>query len=217
MCYVITQLTGPQMRVVAIGNSKGGVGKSAVAINLAVLASREGKTALLDLDEGQLSAVEWARERGEDGPHVVVSSPAALPGMLDDLHKRKFKWAFLDLPGRADIAVSAGLKEADFLLVPVRPYDMDLSASYEIVRRAGRANVPCAFVINMLPTQRDRGDEAAQALEDAGYAVCPMMIGQRLPVADSLGEGRGICESEPRGVACKEFTGVFEWLKRKTR
>jgi chromosome partitioning protein len=205
------------MRVIAIGNSKGGVGKSAVAINLAVLASRDAKAALVDLDEGQLSSVEWAKERDGDKPHVRQAGPADLADALDELHKQKYRWAFLDMPGRADVAVSAGLKEADFLLVPVRPYDVDISASYEIVRRAERAKLPYAFLINMLPPQRERGEEAAVALKGAGYVVCPVMIGQRLNVADALGEGRGICEGSPRNASCLEFTALFDWLRRKTK
>lgn len=205
------------MRVVAIGNAKGGVGKSTVAINLAVLASQSGKTALLDMDEGQHSSALWAGGREPAKPLVEACGPADLAAVLDDLHDRKYRWTFLDLPGRADTAVSAGLKESDFLIVPVRPYDMDLSASHEIARRARRAKVPYAFLVNMVPGGRERGKGAAAMLEDAGHDVCPVMIGQRLPVADSAGEGFGVCERYPRGSACQEFTALFDWLKRKMK
>lgn len=65
------------MKTVAIISQKGGVGKTTLAVHLAVAAERrEMKTAIFDLDP-QASAASWADKRQSPSPSVVAAGQAA--------------------------------------------------------------------------------------------------------------------------------------------
>ena len=59
------------MKVIGVLSRKGGVGKTTLAIHLAVLAQRAGlRTLLVDLDP-QRSAASWWRAREAETPQLV--------------------------------------------------------------------------------------------------------------------------------------------------
>ena len=60
---------------IAVTNLKGGVGKTTIAINLAVaLTQREKSVCIIDTDKNQNSAVEWSMCRGEERAIIQVFS-----------------------------------------------------------------------------------------------------------------------------------------------
>ena len=59
-------------RIIAVGNLKGGTGKSTIAVNLAsCLAERERSVALIDADP-QGTAAAWLREGPPPGLNLAV-------------------------------------------------------------------------------------------------------------------------------------------------
>ena len=70
------------MKKIALIAQKGGVGKTTVAVNLAVSIQYSGlKTTLFDLDP-QESAVIWADRRKNEFPHVEFLTERRLPDGL---------------------------------------------------------------------------------------------------------------------------------------
>ena len=82
-------------KVYAVANQKGGVGKTTVAVNLAVAAGP--KSALFDLDP-QESAVIWADRRKAESPHVEFLTERRLPDGLKAAEQRGFALAIIDTP-----------------------------------------------------------------------------------------------------------------------
>jgi chromosome partitioning protein len=70
------------MLVVAVISRKGGVGKSTIAVHLAVEAAKAGPVAVVDLDV-QASAAGWGDSRSAEQPAVVTCPPARLGATLD--------------------------------------------------------------------------------------------------------------------------------------
>jgi chromosome partitioning protein len=74
------------MRVIVVGNEKGGAGKSTIAVHLAVALLHEGsRVAVLDLDTRQLSSAHFFanRARWSGANNAVLPQPFRLEGVAD--------------------------------------------------------------------------------------------------------------------------------------
>ena len=206
------------MHIVALGQGKGGTGKSCAAINLACQAVAAGtKTALVDMDAEQGSTSKWGKRRQTGAPYVTEANAVTLPPLLAKLRAESYEWAFLDLPGRDLPVSSAGLIAADLILVPVRPFDIDVEASTKAVQAAKRAKRPYAFLLNISPphAERKRARALAETLSSLGHSVSPVIIVQRNIVPDSIAIGKCTCEAEPSGESAREFAELFNWLTKE--
>ena len=109
------------MDVIAVIAQKGGVGKTTVALSLAVAAQRAGRTAaLIDLDP-QATACNWGDRRREDAPVIVSAQPARLPQILKSAQETGAQFVVIDTPPRAEQAAMAAAKAAHLILIPCRP------------------------------------------------------------------------------------------------
>ncbi len=210
------------MNVVALGQQKGGVGKSAAAINLACQAAAERlNVALIDMDTEQGTARKWAMRREGALPvvKVIAADSVSLPGALAGLRASGVDWVFLDLPGRNAPISSAGLVAADLIIIPCRPLDVDIEASGATVQAAIRAKRPYAYLMNIAPAQgdRQRARMVARVLTEAGQPVVPVIIVQRLDVPDGISSGRGVNEMKKPGESAAEFKELFAWIKGKLK
>jgi chromosome partitioning protein len=103
------------MRVVVIGNEKGGAGKSTIAVHLAVALAHDGAgVAVLDLDRRQQSTAHFfaSRARWIEANHAELPQPTVLGDVADAA------------------ALEAALKsaaEADFLVIDTPGADTELS------------------------------------------------------------------------------------------
>lgn len=203
------------MKVVSLGQLKGGVGKSTVAINLACQAAATGaKTALLDLDTDQGTVEKWGRRRSSVFPVVCTATPERLHETLERLRKYKCEWVFLDLPGRSPSFSAEGLMRADLVLIPCRPSEMDMQASISTARALKNAKAPYAYLINIAPPppKGTRSRNAKDGLERAGHSVCPVKISQRVDVPDATALGKGVNEFAADGPADREFRQLYKWV-----
>ena len=72
------------MLTVAVIAHKGGVGKTTLALHLAVEAAKAGPAVIVDIDP-QSSAAQWADSRLAKEPAVVACPPARLAVTLQDV------------------------------------------------------------------------------------------------------------------------------------
>ena len=207
------------MHIIAIGQQKGGVGKSSLAINLACQAVAAGKmAAVVDMDAEQGTAARWGNRRSEPAPSVVTADARTLMSELAKLRGSGAQWAFLDLPGRAAPIATAGMKAAEFVLIPCRPVDVDIEASITTVQGIVRSGKAYAYLMNIVPQGSTvRAKKVLKALEDAGHPTCPVIIGQKAEVPDAIARGKGINEVGAKGAASKDFAELFVWLNSQVR
>lgn len=204
------------MHVIALAQQKGGVGKSAAAINLACQAAASGASvALVDMDAEQGTSDKWGKRRPNSMPAVRPGDAYKLAAILSELMASGTEWVFLDLPGRSAPVSSAGIAAAQLVVIPARPHDVDIEASLSTVQAARRAGKPYAYLINIVPAQvtKTRARAVADDLTKAGHPVCPVMIIQRIQVADAMAAGKGANEVEAGGPASSEFAALFKWIK----
>lgn len=205
--------------VITVAQRKGGTGKTTLAAQLAV-AWRQGgrRVALLDTDaQGSLRA--WGEERrrrlGEGAGLAVThlsgwrlgSELAGLKGTADVI--------LVDCPPHAEADARTAIRASDLVLVPCQPNALDLWATREtlaLVRREGR---PALLVLNRVPPRGRAADAMRAALVADGAVLAEAGLGNRVAFAASMGEGRGVSESEPRSPAAEEVAALAAEVLRR--
>ena len=116
------------MFILALVCSKGGAGKTTMAVHLAVEGHRRGfKTLLIDIDT-QASAAKIMDRRGEDPPDVTTEAAGRLEKALDAARNQGYDLVVVDTAPQADRAASQAAKVANMVVAPVQPSIVDLDA-----------------------------------------------------------------------------------------
>jgi chromosome partitioning protein len=136
------------MIVVAVVNTKGGVGKTTLTSALAVRAMQDGgKVALIDLDP-QRSLQDWWKRRGKPkNPHMIEDADTA-SSALAELADSEAEWVFVDTPPAFLSVLQDAVAVATFNLIPVKPSMIDLSATQDAVGLCREAGAAFAVVVN---------------------------------------------------------------------
>ena len=210
------------MSILLVGHSKGGVGKSTIATNLAVaLATRRRDVLLVDGDR-QATATHWAQERAEAAghpklPHVQVSGDVR--PTLTDL-ARRYDDLVLDVSGRDSTELRTAMMLADVMLVPTRPSQADLWELDDLAKLVEHVLVvneklaPWA-VINMAPHNTREGEEAREMFEEyPTFKLAATVLHDRKVYREAMLGGAGVIELQNE-KATAEVTGLaFELFGR---
>lgn len=150
--------------IIAVGNLKGGTGKSTIAVNLACALAASGRsTVVIDADP-QLTATQWLARRPLPASlhEAPVTDPARAPSWLDDLPQLASENQFivLDLPAVLGATMAAAFLLADLILIPTSVSALDLAATTRTLHRVARAEgerrgAPPAVLI--VPSRFDGG------------------------------------------------------------
>lgn len=198
------------MKIVALIAQKGGVGKTTLAVNLAVAAGP--KTALFDLDP-QESAVIWADRRKAETPHVEFLTERRLPDGIAAAKKAGFTLAIIDTPPAAGPQAFTAAEAADLVLIPCRPSLVDLDAIRRTAQLIKSAKITAYVVFNAAPPGATTLLEDARAIVEAtGLAVAPVVLRERSAYRGAWPMGKGVSETEPKGKAAEEIAILKKWV-----
>jgi chromosome partitioning protein len=201
--------------IIAVGNIKGGVGKTMTAINLTIFRASAGRDVLLVDGDEQGSASLFTELRadqlGSTGYTAVALHGGALRTQVRQLAP-KYDDIIIDVGGRDTGSLRAALTVASVLLIPVQPRSFDIWAVHqvsELVAEAREINPDLravAFLNAADATGRDNID-AREALADlAGIQCADIMVVRRKSFANAVAQGRGVIEFQPRdGKAIEEL------------
>lgn len=208
------------MHVICLLSQKGGSGKTSLSISIACVAERYGEGALIiDLDP-QATACKWGDRRNADSPIVIDAQPARLANALKKAREEGIDLAVIDTPPRSAEAALAAAKLADLILLPCRPQMYDLETipnTLELIAtaRASRSSdIPVLAILNAVPPQGNRHEQAKSAIEAMGISVCEHTIGQRAAFGDAGALGLSVMEHDSSGRSSEEIRQVYLSIKR---
>src|SRR3546814_19618969 len=128
--------------ILAVGNTKGGVGKTTLAVNLAVARALAGRDLLLVDGDEQGTALTFTELRadrlGQAGYTAVALTGAALRSQVRQL-AAKYDDIIIDVGGRDTGSLRAALTVADTLLVQVQPRSFDVWALDQVAALVAEA------------------------------------------------------------------------------
>ena len=200
------------MYTVAVIAEKGGVGKTTIALALAVGAARSGKrSAVIDTDP-QATASKWTDRRSEEFPWVVPTHAARLRTAIDQAKEQGVDFLVIDTPPHAGTDAAEAARLADVVIVPVEPHLFTLETLPKLSDLLKLAGDPPAFVVvNKASTQGREGEQAAEHVRGLGLPVCPVVIHQRAAHRHAGNLGQAAAEFEPGGKAAQEAMNLYTY------
>ncbi len=209
--------------IIAFVQTKGGVGKTTLAVNLAVQrVLRAGRDVLLvDADE-QGTASDFAAIRAERLGHtgfaIVQLTGAAVRNQVLGLAK-KFDDVIIDAGGRDTAGLRAALTVADLAVVPFQPRSFDVWTLGKVAALIGEARVTnpslqAVAVINCADAQGPDNQAAAQVLaENPEIAFLDRPLGRRKAFPNCNAIGLSVLEAPTKDAkAIQELCSLAEGL-----
>lgn len=209
------------MSIITVGNTKGGVGKSTMAIQLALGLALQGKRVWLVDGDRQKTSLAAITVRAESGRSPIAASAyddgATLRAQVLQ-QAGNYDFVVIDVGGRDSSTLRAALTICDLALVPFLPrtFDVwaldDLQAVLKEIR--GMRDVRVAAFLNAADTQGSDNQDAADIVAQLpGVELLPAVVVDRKAFAHASGGGLHISEHRPRDPkACEEMDRVQQMV-----
>lgn len=200
--------------IVTVANTKGGVGKSTIATNLAVEASRDGKRVLLVDADVQGSSIAWRSLRQTDDIQAMANTS-------DTIHKDvasfgpSFDLVIIDAGGRDSKPFRSAVLACDRLLIPIMPSQYDVwgaNDTLEVLRLARTVkDIKAFFALNQVVPNTKISREAIELIDQLKEEVTLLrtVLHARV-VYKNIDSGKGVTEVEPGGKGAGEFRSLYQ-------
>ncbi len=216
--------------IILIGSEKGGVGKSTLAMNLAVWFASKGKdVVILDADRQSTSA-NWAQDRAETDKVKIacVRQYDNLKPTIKDLDGR-YNIVIIDCQGRISQEIRTGLLMANAVIVPFKPSQLDLDTLPSMLEVIGEAQdfnttLQSYAVMTMCPTNPHMS-EVNQTKDFFSFhpsiTLLNHVIHERKTYRDAAGSGLGVIELNNEKATAevdnlfKEFVRTYSNRKKE--
>lgn len=211
--------------ILTVGNTKGGVGKTTLALNLALARALAGKDVwLIDGDRQGTSqmAVSIRAEAGHlPGLSCALYADGSILRSQIQQQAGKFDDVIIDAGGRDSTALRAALVLSDVLLVPFAPRSLDVWALGDIAAlideaRSVRDGLRAFAVLNCADpgsASTDNRDAAAAVADYPQLTYLDAPLRRRKSFANAAGQGLSVLEVSPKdGKACEELNKLVSIL-----
>jgi len=202
--------------IITVGNTKGGVGKTTLAVNIAIARALAGRDVwLIDADrQGTAQMAIGIRADAGQMPGIACAQYADGPLLRSQVQQQagKFDDIIIDAGGRDSTALRAALILSDVLLVPFAPRSYDVWALNDIGAlvdevRSMRDGLRAYAVLNCADpgaTSSDNADAAAAVADVPQFEYLPTPIRRRKSFANAAGAGLSVLELNPKDKKASE-------------
>lgn len=207
--------------ILTVGNTKGGVGKTTLALQIALARAHAGRDVwLVDGDrQGTALTAVSIRAEAERTPAIACSQYFDGPKLRQQVQHQASRYddVVIDVGGQDSSALRAALTLSDVLLVPFQPRSFDVWALAHISTliedaRSVRDGLRAYAVLNCADPQNGGADnaEAASALEDfPAIKLLNAPLVRRKAFANASGQGRWVDDIQPKDTkACAELASL---------
>ena len=195
--------------IITIGNTKGGVGKTTLAVNLAIARALSGRDVWLIDGDRQGTAQTAISIRAEAGhqPGISCATYPDGPTLRAQVQQQagKFDDIIIDAGGRDSTALRAALVLSDVLLIPFQPRSYDVWALNDIAAlvdeaRSVRDGLRAVAVLNCADSgeaSTDNADAAAAVADVPQFEYLATPIRRRKAFANAAGAVLSVLELKP--------------------
>lgn len=192
--------------ILTVGNTKGGVGKTTIALNIAVARALAGRDVWLVDADTQGTAQEAIAVRSEAGQAPVISCAHYPDGSIlrtqVKQNESKFDDVIIDAGGRDTKALRAAIFLSDVLLVPFQPRSYDVWALDNIAAIVDEAmGVGVGLVAY---TVLNRADTAVKATDNAEAADAVAELPQFKHLATPIYDRKAFANEAGQGLSVLE-------------
>jgi chromosome partitioning protein len=201
--------------IIAVANSKGGVGKSTLSVHLAAWLHEQGHNVTLADCDSQHSSSEWIHLAIPDLKVFRLDSADDVLNEVPKFHDEA-DYVVADGPGSQTEISRALLLRADFAIVPCKASMLEVRAlakATEVLRQAQdiRNGLPHAVAVLSMVGQNYRlTKDMKEAAEALGLPLASSPLTLRQIYADAPGQGQVVWNLGAKGRdAAAEINAVF--------
>lgn len=201
--------------ILVVANSKGGVGKSTLAVHLAAWLHEQGHRVVLADCDTQQSSSEWLREALPEVKAVRLDNPDKILNELPHL-AQEAAYVVADGPGSNTETSRALLLCADLALVPCKASMLEVRAlanATEVLQQAQRirgGKPPAVLVLSMVGRHYRLTQDMKDAAAALQFPLAKVALTLKQIYADAPGQGTVVWKMGTRArAAAQEIRELF--------
>lgn len=186
--------------IIAVTNLKGGVGKTTIAVNLAVcFAKRDYKVCVVDTDSEQRSSVKWSGQRDENLVPIPVFAVGEKLNKEIEALDRDYEFVIIDGTPQLSEKANRTILASDLILIPITPSGFDFWSFEHFLERYEQAKgfkekIHAYVLLNKFTEMRNIGKEVKEALSQFEIPVLSSTLAERVAYQETTIQGIGVVE-----------------------